>query len=121
MSENDTLVGDIAEVCHEANRAYCAALGDMSQVPWSEAPLWQRESAIKGVLYHISHSDSTPAAIHNSWMAEKAADGWKYGEVKDADKKEHPCFVPYDELPTEQKAKDYIFSAIAKTMGKMLV
>jgi len=24
----------IAKVCHEVNRAYCAGIGDNSQVPW---------------------------------------------------------------------------------------
>ena len=32
--------------------------------------------------------------------------------VKDADKKEHPCLVPYEQLPTEQKVKDAIFRVI---------
>ena len=42
-------------------------------------------------------------------MKQKTEEGWKYGPVKDADEKEHPCYVPYEELPTEQKSKDYIF------------
>ena len=32
----------------EINRAYCAALGDTSQLPWDQAPEWQRQSAING-------------------------------------------------------------------------
>ena len=28
----------IAMICHEANRAYCAANGDESQPSWNEAP-----------------------------------------------------------------------------------
>lgn len=38
-----------ARAAHEANRAYCLALGDTSQLPWEEALGWQRDSAIKGV------------------------------------------------------------------------
>jgi len=106
----------IAETCHEANRAYCAALGDHSQPHWSDAPDWQTGSAINGVQFHRTHPDAPPSASHESWLAEKAEDGWKYGSVKDPDKKEHPCFVPYEQLPPEQRAKDYIFGAIAKTM-----
>ena len=41
----------IAEVAHEANRAYCNSLGDDSQKEWEEAPDWQRQSAIKGVEF----------------------------------------------------------------------
>ena len=100
---------DIAKKCHEINRAYCAALGDTSQLPWDQAPEWQRQSAINGVQFHIEHPDAGPDASHNSWLEEKRSAGWKFGPVKDADKKEHPCFVPYGKLPAEQKAKDYLF------------
>jgi hypothetical protein len=45
-------------------------------------------------------------------MQEKKAAGWIYGPVKDPEKKEHPCIVPYDQLPIEQRTKDYLFKAI---------
>ena len=106
----------IARVCHEVNRAYCAALGDHSQVAWIDAPQWQRDSAIAGVEFIRTHPDAKPSASHKSWLKQKEADGWKFGAVKDAEKKEHPCFVPYDELPVEQKAKDHIFGAIVRAM-----
>ena len=43
----------IARVCHEANWAYCESQGDHSQAPWDEAPEWQRQSAVNGVLYAV--------------------------------------------------------------------
>ena len=105
------LVIAIAKVAHEINRAYCAALGDETQVAWEDAPEWQRASAIAGVEMHLANPDATPEQSHESWLAQKLADGWEYGEVKDAHKKQHPCCVPYDQLPPEQKAKDYLFRA----------
>ena len=112
-------VKEIARVCHNVNKAYCEAIGDDSQVNWEEAPEWQRNSAIAGVCLHAGDSDITPADSHVSWMKQKEADGWKYGEVKDADKKEHPCMVPYEELPVEQKAKDYIFKQIVDSLMEL--
>ena len=106
---------EVAQICHEANRAYCLAIGDDSQLPWEECPDWQKESALMGVDLHASGEDHGPEVSHESWMAQKLADGWVYGEVKDAEKKEHPCIVPFAELPVEQQAKDYIFAAIVRT------
>jgi hypothetical protein len=96
-------VEDVARVCHEANRAYCATLGDQSQLPWHEAPQWQRDSAVNGVQYHLANPDAGPSGSHENWMRVKSAEGWKYGPVKNPDAKEHPCMVPYHELPAEQR------------------
>ena len=107
----------IARACHEVNRAYCLAMGDTSQLPWVDAPRWQRDSAVNGVEHALANPDAKPEDSHNSWLAEKQADGWKHGPVKNPDTNEHPCFVPYDELPAEQKAKDYIFLAVVRAMS----
>ena len=109
----------IAQVAHEVNRSYCQALGDNSQLPWNEAPEWQRSSAINGVNFHINNPDAGPDHSHNEWLKEKEETGWKYGPVKDAELKEHPCFVSYNELPVEQKAKDYLFRGIVHVLKDM--
>lgn len=101
----------IAQVAHLINLAYCAALGDTSHAAWEDAPEWQRQSLVAGVEMHLANPDATPEQSHESWLAQKVADGWVYGEVKDAEKKEHPCCLPYADLPESQKAKDYLFRA----------
>lgn len=107
----------IAKVCHEANRAYCQALGDDSQPSWEEAPEWQRQSAINGVNHVVNNADvpvsDLEANSHASWLKEKLETGWKYGPVKDVEKKEHPCCVPHEQLPLEQQLKDRLFVAVA--------
>lgn len=107
---------DIAQVCHEANRAYCLGLGDTSQPLWADAPDWQKESAINGVVFHLDNPDAGDAASHNSWLEEKKSTGWKYGPVKDPDKKEHPCFVSFERLPIEQQMKDRLFRSIVHAL-----
>jgi len=111
-------VEDIAKLCHEVNKSYCESLGDMSQPSWLDAPEWQQKSAIKGVEFHLENENTSPSDSHNSWLKEKAADGWKYGDIKDPEKKEHPCFVSYDQLPLYQQSKDYIFKAICDFLKK---
>jgi RyR domain len=113
----DLLASEIARVCHEANRAYCVALGDFSQPSWDDAPEWQWESAVKGVQFCMANPDAPPSANHDSWLDVKRADGWKYGPVKDAEKKEHPCFVPYADLPDNQKRKDALFKAVVSALA----
>lgn len=110
----------IAMAAHEANRAYCASLGDLTQLLWDDAPDWQKDSAIAGVNMHLANPDATPEDSHASWLAEKVSAGWVYGPVKDAEKKEHPCCVPYAELPEAQKAKDYIFRGVVHATKRAL-
>ena len=111
----------IAKVCHEANKALCEGLGDTSQVAWDDAPEWQRTSAVNGVMFNLNNPDSPASASHDSWLEEKRADGWTYGPVKDAEKKEHPCFVPYEALPAEQQAKDHLFKGIVAALTPIAV
>ena len=111
------VVERIARVAHEVNRAYCAALGDNSQPTWEDAPEWQKASARHGVELHIDIPHITPEQSHEAWMEEKRLDGWKWGAVKDPVKKEHPCYVRYDQLPESQRAKDYIFKAIVNVLS----
>ena len=107
---------DIAMICHEANRAYCLSLGDTSQPAWADAPDWQKTSAINGVNFHRDAPDAKPSQSHDNWLAEKTTAGWKYGPVKDPEKKEHPCCVSYDQLPKEQQVKDKLFKAIVDAL-----
>lgn len=103
-----------ARVAHEANRAWCAANGDMSQPEWDSAPDWQKASAIQGVKFHMENPDAGDSASHDNWMAVKVADGWVYGPEKnpDATPPTHPCIVPFGDLPKEQQVKDAIFRSI---------
>lgn len=113
-------IEDIAEICHQANACYCATMGDYSQPDWSDAPAWQRDSAINGVLFHLNNPDAGPEASHENWLHEKLTDGWKHGAVKNPDIKEHPCVLPFADLPREQQAKDHLFRAIVHGLRDFL-
>lgn len=106
----------VAAMCHEANASYCRRIGDFTQTDWEAAPEWQKASAIAGVEFVLANPNAPASANHESWLAEKERDGWKYGAVKNPETKEHPCFVPYEQLPPEQQAKDHLFKGIVEAL-----
>ena len=108
-----------AKVCHQVNKAYCESIGDFSQPNWEYAPDWQRQSAINGVKAHVdSGFTMKPEDSHTSWMKEKTDSGWVFGEIKDAEKKTHPCIMQYLQLPKEQRTKDFLFLEIVHAILK---
>ncbi len=119
QQESETMpmtVDQIAQVTHDANAAYCRSIGDNSQPAWADAPDWQRDSAVNGVKFTIANPTAPPSASHDSWLAEKREAGWQYGPTKDPAKKLHPCFVPYDALPVEQRRKDALFQSVVRAL-----
>lgn len=109
---NPAQIEATAIVCHQTNKAYCEMLGDKAQVDWEDAPTWQTDSAIAGVEAIVNDPGMTPEDSHRGWLEHKINDGWTYGPVKDAELKTHPCMVPYDELPMEQRFKDILFRTV---------
>lgn len=109
-------VVNIAKICHQANKALCETIGDYTQNDWEGAQQWQRDSSISGVEFAVNNPISPASAQHDSWLADKVAAGWKYGPVKNVDIKEHPCIVPYDELPLNQRLKDHLFKAVVNVI-----
>lgn len=97
-------IEQIARVCHEANSAYCQALGDNSQPACEDTPQSQRDSAMLGVKLHTESPDAGPQESHESCMAQKVADGLTYGTEKQPDLKQGHCTVPFSALPREQQA-----------------
>jgi hypothetical protein len=120
MTTLDKKIELIAKVCHDTNKGFCKAIGDTSQKSWDKAPDNIKQSAIDGVKFHLANPRVSPKQTHDNWKKFKVEDGWVYGEVKDAEKKTHPCIVSFDKLPLEQKAKDYIFKAIVQSLDEAL-
>jgi hypothetical protein len=108
---NKEKIVNIAYTCHAANTAWCEVNKD-PVLSWEQC----RESAVKGVEFLLTNPGAPASAQHNAWMADKTADGWKFGLVKDAEKKEHPCLVPFDQLPDWQQAKDRLFQSIVHAL-----
>ena len=44
--------------------------------------------------------------VHEVWAETRISQGWTYGEQRNDDLKTHPCLIPYEELPEEEKEYD---------------
>ncbi len=43
---------------------------------------------------------------HDIWAQQRFAEGWRYGERRNDEQKEHPCLVPYEDLSEQEKEYD---------------
>lgn len=54
----------------------------------------------------LALTEQIAANVHDVWAAGRIAEGWTYGEMKDAERKTTPLLIPYDELPESEKEYD---------------
>ena len=43
---------------------------------------------------------------HDVWASQRMQDGWTHGATRNDALKQHPCLVPYNELPEAEKVYD---------------
>lgn len=103
----------IARACYAVNSVYCRIIGDTPR-DWDEC----KDSVISGVNKALD--GATPEQLHDAWCEFQRANGWVYGETKDAVEKTHPCLVPYEQLPLEQRNKDQFFLAVVESLKPYL-
>ena len=44
--------------------------------------------------------------VHEVWAQSRLKQGWSYGKERSDALKQHPCLIPYEELPEMEKAYD---------------
>jgi len=44
--------------------------------------------------------------VHDVWAKTRIEQGWTYGPERNDAKKKHPCLIPYNQLPEEEKVYD---------------
>lgn len=55
---------------------------------------------------------------HDVWATQRLRAGWRYGVTRDDDQRLHPCLVPYEELPDEER--EYDRSMVLETIRSIL-
>jgi ryanodine receptor 2 len=51
-------------------------------------------------------ADTMARNVHEVWARTRIEQGWTYGPARNDQLKQHPCLVPYDELPESEKEYD---------------
>jgi hypothetical protein len=54
----------------------------------------------------IKLTETLSRNTHEVWAKERIAQGWRYGSERNDGRKEHPCLVPYEQLPESEKVFD---------------
>lgn len=102
----DRVVEDrIAKVAHEAVDAWREVIGEQRAGHWEDITESHREGLRAGV--RLALAGASAEDLHKSWVAAKRASGVA----------QHALFAPYSELPDEQRQKDRLVQAIARTLG----
>jgi hypothetical protein len=109
----DAVMLQAAITAHSVNRTWCAMNGDLSQMPWDEAPDNIQASAIDGVRAIFEGRITKPSDAWENWKAFKLSDGWVYGETEDLNAKTHPNLVDnYEDLPQVERNKDLLYLTV---------
>lgn len=54
----------------------------------------------------IALSEMIAENVHEVWAASRISEGWIYGKERNDVLKQHPCLIPYKELPEIEKEYD---------------
>ena len=54
----------------------------------------------------LALTDKIAENVHDVWAAGRLEQGWTYGLIRNDERKETPCLVPYNELPESEKEYD---------------
>lgn len=109
----------IAKRAYDTNRAHNTFGGVTvsDNTPWDQAPQETKDMMIKIILEHIKAPivQGTGEESHNRWVKSMIDNGWVYkAGPKDPVNKTHPLLKEYEELPEADRAKDYLFKAVAR-------
>ena len=55
----------------------------------------------------LALAESLARNVHENWALERINQGWNYGAERNDAQKLHPCLIPFDELPEDEKKFDY--------------
>src|SRR6266700_2352439 len=104
MKGNTFTDEQIAEVCHVANMTVQKLLHDeCPSLSWDDEDEFIKKTSVGEVQMILAGRN--PEDTHNEWCERLFDQGYICGLVKSREMKTHPCLVPFNDLPVEQKRK----------------
>ena len=106
MGANRSMVAwqDMSETSRDANRAQAQDISTkLLMLGMTLAP---RSSHTPAFAFQGDEVEQLAIYEHSRWCDERAANGWRYGRVRDDAKKIHPSLVPWEKLSESERDKD---------------
>jgi hypothetical protein len=111
----------LAMTVHSSLKTYCSMLGYPYAIPrWenlSDTDMGFAITIVDLVLILDRDGELTPALVHNLWVKERMAMGYRLGFKRDRATKVHPNMVPYDLLPKKEQMKSKIVLETIRLFG----
>lgn len=76
----------------------------MESMDYKPKPIDTSKVKLSGELLQLA--EQMAKNVHEVWAKMRMDQGWTWGPKRDDDEKKHPCLVPYDQLPEEEKVYD---------------
>ena len=73
-------------------------------MPYKPAPIDTSKVRLSPEIVKLTETLSKNT--HEVWAQERIAQGWRFGRTRNDERKEHPCLIPYEELPESEKVFD---------------
>lgn len=113
-------VVDLAEILHETLRELTNKLGYLDRLRWKYCPDFYKAGILRSIGEMLDDPDTTPEALHESWLQWMQRDGWQHGAILYVKRKIHPDLVPYDQLSIASKAKIGLVRDITRQIAPLL-
>ena len=98
---------DLDETFRSANRGFADGIGPkLSALGLVVVPDPLADARAPGFQFSAEEIEELAREEHDRWMAERVADGWRYGTPRDNARKLHPSIVAWADLPEDEREKD---------------
>ena len=125
MPKTTLTARDLGRIMHAMRREIALTFPEenVSVPPAWDDPACTEEmkaSSERSALAMLVSPDLSAEEEHDRWWAERKAQGWTYGPIRDNAKKKHPSMKPFKELPLGEQLKDLARIAMVKELRRLV-